>query len=194
MAEDKKKGWFRGALDKIEAQVETQKAQHAASEAQAGKLAIQKSFGTNTIAIYDGGFVRVSKVLNTMTQLTPYEKLRSISYREHAQERGALESAWNGGFASKQKRNLSLTIATDRTVRTLTTERQMLSSDDKAGMALEAAGQAVLDSLRSSTTDAAPAPAPDVADQLKKLAELHAAGVLTDEEFAAKKADLLNRM
>ncbi|MBA3232428.1 MAG: SHOCT domain-containing protein [Propionibacteriales bacterium] len=33
-----------------------------------------------------------------------------------------------------------------------------------------------------------------MADQIKKLADLHAAGVLTDEEFAAKKADLLNRM
>lgn len=39
---------------------------------------------------------------------------------------------------------------------------------------------------------AAPAPAPAVdADQLAKLAELHAAGVLTDEEFAAAKAKAL---
>lgn len=37
---------------------------------------------------------------------------------------------------------------------------------------------------------AAPAPAVD-ADQLAKLAELHAAGVLTDEEFAAAKAKAL---
>lgn len=35
---------------------------------------------------------------------------------------------------------------------------------------------------------------PNVADQIKKLADLHAAGILTDEEFATKKADLLNRM
>jgi hypothetical protein len=31
-------------------------------------------------------------------------------------------------------------------------------------------------------------------DQLKQLADLHAAGILTDEEFAAKKADLLDRV
>ena len=43
----------------------------------------------------------------------------------------------------------------------------------------------------------APAPAaadeetPDVMEQLKKLGELHASGVLTDEEFAAQKAKLL---
>lgn len=34
----------------------------------------------------------------------------------------------------------------------------------------------------------------DVADQLKKLGELHATGVLTDEEFQTKKAELLKRL
>lgn len=35
---------------------------------------------------------------------------------------------------------------------------------------------------------------PDAMDQLRKLGELHQAGILTSEEFAAKKADLLGRM
>jgi hypothetical protein len=39
---------------------------------------------------------------------------------------------------------------------------------------------------------AAPAAAVDVADQLRKLAELRDQGVLTEEEFAAQKAKLLN--
>ena len=39
---------------------------------------------------------------------------------------------------------------------------------------------------------AAPAPAgPDPIQQLRELGELHAQGVLTDEEFAAQKAKLL---
>ncbi|TFV64066.1 UNVERIFIED_ORG: SHOCT domain-containing protein [Bacillus sp. AZ43] len=41
---------------------------------------------------------------------------------------------------------------------------------------------------------AAPPPAepqPDLADRLRKLAELRDAGILTDEEFAAQKAKLL---
>ena len=41
---------------------------------------------------------------------------------------------------------------------------------------------------------AAPAPAPagvDQMSQLKELGELHASGVLTDEEFAAQKAKIL---
>lgn len=37
----------------------------------------------------------------------------------------------------------------------------------------------------------AAAPEPDLMDQLQKLGELHASGVLTDEEFAAQKAKLL---
>jgi hypothetical protein len=38
----------------------------------------------------------------------------------------------------------------------------------------------------------APAPAPDSdADQLQQLAQMHASGVLTDEEFAAAKAKIL---
>jgi Short C-terminal domain len=41
---------------------------------------------------------------------------------------------------------------------------------------------------------AAPAPAPagdPVMDQIEQLAQLHAQGILTDEEFSAKKAQLL---
>ena len=39
-------------------------------------------------------------------------------------------------------------------------------------------------------TASAPAPA-DPVDELKKLAELHASGALTDEEFATAKAKIL---
>lgn len=37
-------------------------------------------------------------------------------------------------------------------------------------------------------------PVLDVADQIRKLSELHSAGIITDGEFEAKKADLLARM
>lgn len=38
------------------------------------------------------------------------------------------------------------------------------------------------------------AAAPDLADQIRKLSELHSAGILTTDEFNAKKTDLLSRM
>ena len=37
-------------------------------------------------------------------------------------------------------------------------------------------------------------PAPDLADQLAKLAQLRDQGILTEEEFQAKKTDLLDRL
>lgn len=194
---EKGKGWFRGALDKIEAQVDTKKAEFEEGVARAGNVTIEKTFGTTLIAIYDGGYVRLSKVLNSMTPMTPYEKLKSITYREQVQDRGRAERAWQGPLSSKQKRTVYLTVATDRKVHTLSAEASMLSPNDKTGMALEAAGQAVLSDAGSAAAPAAPpasAGVSDVPDQIKKLADLHAAGVLTDEEFNAKKAELLGRM
>ena len=46
------------------------------------------------------------------------------------------------------------------------------------------------------SADAAPSAdtAADVTDQLRKLGELHAAGILTDAEFSAKKTELLDRL
>lgn len=61
-------------------------------------------------------------------------------------------------------------------------------------------GKAIVDSVRDSITSgsvaaAPPAPAPQGQssdlEQLTKLAELHKLGILTDEEFAAKKAQIL---
>ena len=54
-------------------------------------------------------------------------------------------------------------------------------------------GVAVLRSLIAESQATRPA-APDAAEQLRKLGELHGAGILTDAEFEAKKAELLARL
>jgi hypothetical protein len=57
-------------------------------------------------------------------------------------------------------------------------------------MALEAAGRGILDSFGSCAAASlipAQTTQPDVAEQIRNLADLHAAGVVTDEEFAAKR-------
>ena len=41
---------------------------------------------------------------------------------------------------------------------------------------------------------AQPASAPSIPEQSRALSELHSAGILTDDEFSAKKAELLSRM
>lgn len=54
-------------------------------------------------------------------------------------------------------------------------------------------GGALLDKLGANKqTDAAPEVKKDVMAELKRLAELRKQGVLTDEEFTAAKASLLN--
>jgi hypothetical protein len=59
-----------------------------------------------------------------------------------------------------------------------------------------AGGNAPSPATAAPAAVAAPAPAvkEDPLEQLKKLGELHDAGVLTDEEFATKKAELLSRL
>lgn len=47
---------------------------------------------------------------------------------------------------------------------------------------------------KPSDDNASAAPTESITDQLTKLGELRDAGVLTDDEFQAKKADLLGRM
>jgi hypothetical protein len=58
----------------------------------------------------------------------------------------------------------------------------------------EAITALILEGTSVQVVAAALPAAPDVADQIKKLAELRDAGVLTDEEFNAKKTELLGRI
>lgn len=52
----------------------------------------------------------------------------------------------------------------------------------------------VLARRRQEVPAAEPAPVQDVADQITKLAALHAQGILTDAEFSDNKAELLKRL
>lgn len=59
--------------------------------------------------------------------------------------------------------------------------------------------QLLVTAIENGRASGAPAPAPvvpqsDASDTLRKLAELRDSGVLTDEEFASKKAEILARI
>lgn len=60
--------------------------------------------------------------------------------------------------------------------------------------ALHAALEADTPAEQPAPADRAAGADPAVVEQLRQLGDLHAAGVLTDDEFSAKKADLLARM
>lgn len=63
------------------------------------------------------------------------------------------------------------------------------------GESLVAAYREVRDAWRAPAAPLPHAvPEESITDQLRKLGELHQAGILTDDEFTAKKADLLDRM
>ena len=48
--------------------------------------------------------------------------------------------------------------------------------------------------VQSGASSAPPIATNDITDQLRKLAELRDVGILTEEEFSAKKAELLARL
>ena len=52
----------------------------------------------------------------------------------------------------------------------------------------------ILELMNATTSEVADPPMSDPSEQLIKLADLHRAGVITDEEFSAKKAELLKRI
>lgn len=54
--------------------------------------------------------------------------------------------------------------------------------------------EALRDAIQAAQSAPVPASAPDLTEQIAKLAALHQQGVLTDEEFATKKAQLLDRI
>nr|WP_313314604.1 PH domain-containing protein [Dietzia maris] len=62
------------------------------------------------------------------------------------------------------------------------------------GEALVAAFREVRNMRTAPPAQPVAAPALAVADQIRQLADLHQAGILTDDEFAAKKAELLDRL
>lgn len=124
-----------------------------------------------------------------------------------------LAAAGIAHVASQGARTSYLTIVTDRQIYTLTNQvpnsvglKTAKKGHVDVGLALEAAGNAVLGRRASSgaedTAGALPpaggqnvpssAPSSSLADRLRELASLHQEGILSDEEFSSAKAKLLS--
>lgn len=206
----KKQGfWAKVAAEVKQASADTKKAaeereaQARQAREAAGNLVTSQSFGGSKVEIYDGGYVRIAPLIS---ETTPYEMLKSIKHSFQVQDKStggrALTGMATGGLnylASKEKRTVFLTIVTDHRVHTLKATGSMGRSEDQAALGLETTGRGVLEALSApmATPPAAPAPSnesSDALEQIKKLGELHSAGVLSDEEFASKKAELLNKI
>jgi hypothetical protein len=190
--------------DRLEKQAKEAEAQEAAKAA-AGEVVHKGSFAGTAVWVYSGGYVRVDPSVLTkwqMSESATFERLLSVKFTTMTRDKSAggraIGFVASGGlsvFASNERIESFVSVATDRKVHKLACTRE-------AGLALEAAGQGVIDAARAANaaqtvvvTQAVTAPAvPSVTDQLRELAGLHRDGILSDEEFAAKKADLLDRM
>ncbi|NDK31781.1 SHOCT domain-containing protein [Nesterenkonia haasae] len=203
-----KQGFWAKTIADGKKAAEEAKARAMQARETAGNLVTTQRFAGSTIEIYDGGYVRVAVFVSDST---PYEKLKSIKHSFQVQDKSAggraMVGLMTGGvnyLGSREKRTVFLTLVTERRVHTLKTTGGMGRSEDRVALGLEVAGRGVLGGLAApalapTLTTPAVVPAPtgeqsDVIEQIKKLGELHAAGVLSDEEFTSKKTDLLNRL
>ncbi|WP_212721904.1 SHOCT domain-containing protein [Nocardioides dongxiaopingii] len=82
----------------------------------------------------------------------------------------------------------------DRQVTTEPPPAPRADTSTGAAKRLAALASSVLPNSRRSSSGIHQAPAPDVSEQIAKLASLHAQGILTDAEFAEKKTELLKRL
>lgn len=84
----------KAVADKAAAREEKERA-HSERALAAGALVTSGVFGTSTIEIYDGGYVRVaeanegSSIVAEIEKFTPFEKLRSISFASPEAERAS---------------------------------------------------------------------------------------------------------
>lgn len=241
----------QGATDRRAAKEDAAR-QHAAAAHAAGDIVTSGVFGTSSIEIYRGGYVRVAEGTEshtaavTITHKTPYERLTSITYTPSEKEnasasRGsgidgavgsAVASLLKGGknivkssapglaaagiahIASAGSRTAILTIVTDKSIYSLSNQasngfiKNSVKGHAEVARALVTAAQSVLGLLapgqsavamveaNAPTTPAVASPAmagaPSLTQRVRELADLHRDGILSDEEFAAAKAQLLS--
>jgi len=140
------------------------------------------------IEIYDEGFVKIG---------TQHEKLLGISGETSVSRQGDLTRLFKSlnAFSTIKGARLSLTIVTDKKMHYFS-PLSVSELDVESYQKILAAGTAVLDQIQLRTIAAtAPetpvAPTAELGTQLKQISDLHAQGVLSDDEFAAAKAKLL---
>lgn len=258
-ATDKKVGTFsqlgssfkKAASDRHAAKDERSRKRIETIEA-AGELITSGVFGSSTIEVYAGGFVRVAEGridapqrVGKVTKNTPFEKLRSIKFTGISEDassnsfdtsalmkgastlvqggKGLLKASAPGlavaGLSHVARAKLGktfLTITTDKAIHQLTNEvhngwmKVANKGHNEIGLSLEEAANFVLDSSRAPSREAAVSgraqgnfiedgqsqatisQSSTMSQRLRELAELHRDGILSDDEFAAAKAKLLD--
>ena len=136
--------------------------------------------GFNGVVEFDGTTVFIQRKLAGTVSL-PASSIASVEFKPGGMLVGYVKFHTGAAIDGRKTRNKSEALLRDPHAVTLQW------THNKAFEPLVAAVQEALNAGVS-------APVSDVSAQLVSLGELHKAGVLTDEEFQAKKTELLGRM
>ena len=152
--------------------------------------------GANGTVVFDGATVTIKRTggLARMTvgkgeKDIPIGAITSVQYKPPGGLiRGYIEFTVPGGNESKAAFGRQTTAAAKN-------ENAVLVDSRNSGqfLAIRDAIQTAINSHHQGKSSHA-SPAPDVPLQIKQLADLRDAGVITAEEFAAKKTELLGRL
>ena len=161
----------------------------------AASAVIQNGVMLTNVSIYDKGYVKISG---------SYEKLLGISGDTQVNKKTGIgrSAATIASFATPfpgfnllspgQRGRISLTIVTDKKTHLFSTD-QVHESAVRNYQSLLGAGTAILQMTQIETVSNSPQQisSTDLGTQLKQISELHAQGILSDEEFTAAKSKLL---
>lgn len=167
-----------------------------------GPLIANESFGSKTIRFYEKGYVTVTT--NLMKEKQPEKLLDVLLSTEIAKKSGAgrlvagvMTSGLNLVMSSNMRGDIYLSLTTNVTTHMIHVPTPS-PSNLKSARKIEAVAQSLISkrATRGSVTpeDQKHAPSaitPTLGDQLSKLADLHQAGALSDDEFAAAKSKLI---
>lgn len=185
------------AKKQVDERREVAGAKRATSKSEIGKAIASEtlmtgSFGVKKVTIYQNGFVKVG--------INSPEVLLSISASDGTATKsalgrgvGAVVTLGINMHASKLRGQAYLAIGTASDSYILHLQSPQ-PREIAAIHKLAAAGQAAIatrESLENSTNNVDVKPVNDLAGQLNQLVELHSQGLLSDEEFASAKAQLL---
>lgn len=176
-----KKAMYQAQYDELVRQRDEKIAQE---EALWGSLVIKGRFAGTTVWVYSKGYVRFDK------KATP-EPVERAELRTEGIRRRDDRRAGDRFFLGSAEGDVFLTIETSSGSRMLHTSGDVESAM-KVGLRLETAINRVATWTPNQEEPPPEKPKPKrFDDRLRRLAQLHEDGILTDEEYASKKADIL---
>jgi hypothetical protein len=153
--------------------------------------------GHNGQVTFDGDFITITRkgflgrtTIGKSEKRIPAGAITSVQWKPPgAMMNGSISFSLAGGNETKSRFGSQTRDAAKDENAVIVTKKQAA-----AFLALRVAIERKIAERYNPTAAEAPAAAPDVMEQLRQLAQLRDSGVVSEEEFAAKKADLLRRL